>query len=41
MTRRLAPDELDELGALLTKLLPESDRETPIGDCGASAAGLD
>jgi DNA-binding MarR family transcriptional regulator len=40
MTRRLAPAQLDELGALLTKLLPESDREISIGDCGASAAGL-
>jgi DNA-binding MarR family transcriptional regulator len=40
MTRRLEPAELDALGALLAKLLPDAGREPPISDCGAAAAGL-
>jgi DNA-binding MarR family transcriptional regulator len=36
MTRRLEPAELDALGDLLAKLLPEAGREPPISDCGAA-----
>jgi len=38
MTRRLEPAELDALGELLAKLLPEAGREPPISDCGAAVA---
>jgi hypothetical protein len=37
MTSRLAPDELDALGALLAKLLAAPD-DAGDGDCGAEAA---
>jgi DNA-binding MarR family transcriptional regulator len=36
MTRRLSPDELDRLDALLGKLLPEAELEPPAGGCGAA-----
>jgi DNA-binding MarR family transcriptional regulator len=36
MTRRLEPAELDALGGLLAKLLPQDEGEAPAGGCGAA-----